>query len=145
MPSDSHKAATNEIDVSRQKSSNTSLKLERFVHTGKDNEENKNDSSSKINNTFPHQKNRNNDKNGINQQSIFRDEAINNLKTEDCSTSLLTARKLNLKLTPLELQIVNIKEQYPDLLLVVECGYKYQFFGEVCINILFLFKVNLTF
>ena len=115
------------------------------MHTGQDNEDNTNDSSSTFNNSLPHQKNRNNDSNNgiINQQSIFRNKTINNLKTEQ--TSLLTARKLNLKLTPLELQIVNIKEQYPDLLLVVECGYKYQFFGEVCINILFLFKFTLIF
>lgn len=32
--------------------------------------------------------------------------------------------------TPLELQIVELKEKYPDVLLVVEVGYKYKFFGE---------------
>ncbi|XP_076055515.1 DNA mismatch repair protein Msh3-like [Oratosquilla oratoria] len=35
-----------------------------------------------------------------------------------------------LKLTPLEQQVVLIKEQYPNALLFVECGYKYRFFGE---------------
>ncbi|KAB7498210.1 DNA mismatch repair protein Msh3 [Armadillidium nasatum] len=34
------------------------------------------------------------------------------------------------KLTPLETQVVAIKENYPDTLLFVECGYKYRFFGE---------------
>ncbi|RXG51223.1 DNA mismatch repair protein Msh3 [Armadillidium vulgare] len=34
------------------------------------------------------------------------------------------------KLTPLETQVVSIKENYPDTLLFVECGYKYRFFGE---------------
>lgn len=43
---------------------------------------------------------------------------------------LLDYRKLNLKLTPLEKQIVALKEEHPQLLLVVECGYKYQLFGE---------------
>lgn len=30
------------------------------------------------------------------------------------------------KLTPLEAQVVAIKEKYPDTLLFVECGYKYR-------------------
>ncbi|GFS00433.1 DNA mismatch repair protein Msh3 [Elysia marginata] len=34
------------------------------------------------------------------------------------------------KYTPLEQQVVDIKEQRPDVLLCVECGYKYRFFGE---------------
>lgn len=32
--------------------------------------------------------------------------------------------------TPLEQQYMEIKEQYKDTLLCVECGYKYRFFGE---------------
>ncbi|XP_014671556.1 PREDICTED: DNA mismatch repair protein Msh3-like [Priapulus caudatus] len=35
----------------------------------------------------------------------------------------------NLKYTPLEQQIVAIKEKHPGTLLMVECGYKYRFFG----------------
>ncbi|XP_038077644.1 DNA mismatch repair protein Msh3-like [Patiria miniata] len=34
------------------------------------------------------------------------------------------------KYTPLELQFLEIKKQYPDALLFVECGYKYKFFGQ---------------
>jgi DNA mismatch repair protein MSH3 len=34
------------------------------------------------------------------------------------------------KLTPLEKQVVAIKHQYPDTVLVVEVGYKFRFFGE---------------
>ena len=44
--------------------------------------------------------------------------------------SLLDHKKYNLKLTPLEQQIVALKEKHPDLLLIVECGYKYQMFGK---------------
>ncbi|KAL6132001.1 hypothetical protein ACLB2K_070373 [Fragaria x ananassa] len=36
----------------------------------------------------------------------------------------------NPKLTPLELQVVDLKKRYPDVLLMVEVGYKYRFFGE---------------
>ena len=34
------------------------------------------------------------------------------------------------KYTPLEKQVMDIKEKNPDVLLFVECGYKYRFFGE---------------
>ncbi|KAF8008565.1 hypothetical protein BT93_K2284 [Corymbia citriodora subsp. variegata] len=34
------------------------------------------------------------------------------------------------KYTPLEQQVVELKEKYPDVLLMVEVGYKYRFFGE---------------
>ncbi|KAM4876033.1 DNA mismatch repair protein Msh3 [Thomomys bottae] len=32
--------------------------------------------------------------------------------------------------TPLELQYIEVKQQYKDAILCVECGYKYRFFGE---------------
>eukprot|EP00850_Spirogloea_muscicola_P002363 SM000009S23492 [mRNA] locus=s9:327453:334432:+ [translate_table: standard] len=34
------------------------------------------------------------------------------------------------KYTPLELQVLDLKRRYPDVLLMVEVGYKYRFFGE---------------
>ncbi|KAF3315478.1 Mismatch repair protein msh3 [Orbilia oligospora] len=40
------------------------------------------------------------------------------------------AAKRGKKLTPLEQQVVDIKEKYADTVLVVEVGYKYRFFGE---------------
>ncbi|KAG7154788.1 DNA mismatch repair protein Msh3-like [Homarus americanus] len=35
-----------------------------------------------------------------------------------------------MKLTPLEQQVVAIKNKHPDIVLFVECGYKYRFFGN---------------
>lgn len=32
--------------------------------------------------------------------------------------------------TPLEQQVIQLKEQHKDVLLAVECGYKYRFFGD---------------
>ena len=32
--------------------------------------------------------------------------------------------------TPLELQFLEVKSKYPDVILLVECGYRYRFFGE---------------
>lgn len=34
------------------------------------------------------------------------------------------------KLTPMEQQVVDLKAQHPGVLLLVECGYRYRFFGE---------------
>lgn len=35
-----------------------------------------------------------------------------------------------IKYTPLEEQYLSIKSQHPDAVLLIECGYKYKFFGE---------------
>ncbi|KAJ1818882.1 Mismatch repair protein msh3 [Coemansia sp. RSA 2675] len=42
----------------------------------------------------------------------------------------LVQRRRGTKYTPLEIQVLEAKEQYPDILLAVEVGYKYRFFGE---------------
>ncbi|KAJ1661173.1 Mismatch repair protein msh3, partial [Coemansia sp. RSA 25] len=42
----------------------------------------------------------------------------------------LVQRRRGVKYTPLELQVLEAKEQHPDVLLAVEVGYKYRFFGE---------------
>ncbi|KAG2185327.1 hypothetical protein INT44_002117 [Umbelopsis vinacea] len=38
--------------------------------------------------------------------------------------------KVKTNYTPLEVQVVELKEKYPGVLLVIEVGYKYKFFGE---------------
>lgn len=40
------------------------------------------------------------------------------------------ANKEKKKLTPLEQQVKDLQSRYPDTLLMVECGYRYRFFGE---------------
>uniref|UniRef100_A0A8C8RNX1 DNA mismatch repair protein MSH3 n=1 Tax=Pelusios castaneus TaxID=367368 RepID=A0A8C8RNX1_9SAUR len=45
------------------------------------------------------------------------------------NTSLLSKRTKSIY-TPLELQVIEMKEQYKDVILCVECGYKYRFFGK---------------
>ncbi|XP_068167936.1 DNA mismatch repair protein Msh3 isoform X2 [Antennarius striatus] len=45
----------------------------------------------------------------------------------DSSTS---SRRTKSVYTPLEQQVVGLKQQHKDALLAVECGYKYRFFGE---------------
>ncbi|KAJ1737616.1 Mismatch repair protein msh3 [Coemansia sp. Benny D160-2] len=42
----------------------------------------------------------------------------------------LVQRKRGVKYTPLETQVLDAKEEHPDMLLAVEVGYKYRFFGE---------------
>ncbi|KAL0254731.1 Mismatch repair protein msh3 [Diplodia seriata] len=41
-----------------------------------------------------------------------------------------TAKKAAAKLTPMEKQIIDLKQTHPDTILVVEVGYKFRFFGE---------------
>jgi hypothetical protein len=44
--------------------------------------------------------------------------------------------------TPLELQFLEVKKAHPDALLMVECGYKYKFFGDdavIASNVLHIF------
>ncbi|GMY07192.1 DNA mismatch repair protein MSH3 isoform X1, partial [Fagus crenata] len=41
-----------------------------------------------------------------------------------------TSQTPKTKYTPLEQQVVDLKNKYPDVLLMVEVGYKYRFFGE---------------
>ena len=45
--------------------------------------------------------------------------------TEPASTPAVTQKP-----TPLEKQVIEFKRRYPSLLLFVECGYRYRFFGE---------------
>ncbi|XP_015878076.3 DNA mismatch repair protein MSH3 [Ziziphus jujuba] len=42
----------------------------------------------------------------------------------------LSSSNPSVKYTPLEQQVVDLKEKYPDVILMVEVGYKYRFFGE---------------
>ncbi|PWA85706.1 DNA mismatch repair protein [Artemisia annua] len=41
---------------------------------------------------------------------------------------------INLKYTPLEQQVVELKSKYKDVLLMIEVGYKYRFFGQDALN-----------
>ncbi|XP_035231122.1 DNA mismatch repair protein Msh3-like isoform X6 [Stegodyphus dumicola] len=60
------------------------------------------------------------------------DEIINENELEVKST------KIDIKYTPLEKQYLGFKKDYPDAVLLIECGYKYRFFGEdakaACVN-----------
>ncbi|KAK7115963.1 DNA mismatch repair protein Msh3-like [Littorina saxatilis] len=46
------------------------------------------------------------------------------------TSSSSAGKKSQVKYTPLEQQYMAIKEQYSDAVLLVECGYKYRFFGQ---------------
>uniref|UniRef100_A0A1A8HDR7 DNA mismatch repair protein MSH3 n=1 Tax=Nothobranchius korthausae TaxID=1143690 RepID=A0A1A8HDR7_9TELE len=46
------------------------------------------------------------------------------------SESSATSRRPKSTLTPLEQQVIQLKEQHKDAMLAVECGYKFRFFGE---------------
>ncbi|KAJ2885614.1 Mismatch repair protein msh3 [Coemansia aciculifera] len=48
----------------------------------------------------------------------------------DGTSIQLVQRRRGVKYTPLEIQVLEAKERHPDILLAVEVGYKYRFFGE---------------
>ncbi|KAJ2071183.1 Mismatch repair protein msh3 [Coemansia sp. S155-1] len=48
----------------------------------------------------------------------------------DGTSIQLVQRRRGVKYTPLEIQVLETKERHPDILLAVEVGYKYRFFGE---------------
>lgn len=41
-----------------------------------------------------------------------------------------SSRRSRTTYTPLEQQVIQLKQQHKDALLAVECGYKYRFFGD---------------
>ncbi|XP_028270128.1 DNA mismatch repair protein Msh3 isoform X2 [Parambassis ranga] len=50
--------------------------------------------------------------------------------TPSSSDSSAPSRRSKSTYTPLEQQVIQLKQQHKDALLAVECGYKYRFFGE---------------
>ncbi|KAJ2746478.1 Mismatch repair protein msh3 [Coemansia sp. BCRC 34301] len=69
-------------------------------------------------------------------ESTQAPEPLDGLSTQQVTGSLdgtsiqLVQRRRGVKYTPLELQVLEAKEKHPDVLLAVEVGYKYRFFGE---------------
>ena len=68
-----------------------------------------------------------NDDEGINTSNSKGKELKKGL---GLNNSLCVNKTTKTKYTPLETQFVEIKKQYPDAVLFIECGYKYRFFGE---------------
>ncbi len=65
------------------------------------------------------------------QKANFLSQFSNQKSSPKSSTSQKkTSKKPTSKYTPLEKQFMEIKEKHKDVILFVECGYKYRFFGE---------------
>ncbi|KAG0460562.1 hypothetical protein HPP92_020859 [Vanilla planifolia] len=63
----------------------------------------------------------------------FNERLVSKLPDPPASSSLPPSRKplaQNPKYTPLEQQVLELKSDHPDVLLMVEVGYRYRFFGE---------------
>ena len=60
---------------------------------------------------------------------ICRIKDISAQKSDIKGSRCLNART-NSTYTPLELQFLEVKSKYPNVLLLVECGYRYRFFAE---------------
>ena len=63
-------------------------------------------------------------------EDIEEEEEVPKPKGKKAQGKPSAPKKGKSKLTPLEKQVVDIKMQYPDTILVVEVGYKYRFFGD---------------
>lgn len=60
---------------------------------------------------------------------ISRIKDISALKSDVKGSRCLNARTKS-TYTPLELQFLEVKSKYPNVILLVECGYRYRFFAE---------------
>ncbi|XP_054842632.1 DNA mismatch repair protein Msh3 [Eublepharis macularius] len=52
------------------------------------------------------------------------------ISCENNTSDMVLNKRTKSIYTPLELQFLEVKNQYKDVILCVECGYKYRFFGE---------------
>ena len=102
-----------------KKPSSGILKLQQFI---------KNDDNSSCEETISRENGMIVNAERISSQLLVATET--HIKSCDAVINNLLNNQFNLKLTPLEQQIVALKREHPQLLLVVECGYKYQMFGE---------------
>ena len=74
-------------------------------------------------------------RNGFLENAVPEDEAANEEDEEDMQPEppkgkSSAAKKRSNKLTPMEIQVLDIKRKHMATLLVVEVGYKFRFFGE---------------
>lgn len=73
----------------------------------------------------------------VSQASSSGGGSSNSSSSSGSAKQKTASKKLSKKgdvFTPLEKQVVQLKEQHPDALLMVECGYRMRFFGEDATN-----------
>lgn len=61
-------------------------------------------------------------------EEMEEEEEADDSEVKDGERVEVSIKKTNF--TPLELQVVTIRKQFPDCLLMVECGYRMRFFGD---------------
>ena len=57
-------------------------------------------------------------------------QKLTSFSNDKGESSTTPAEPVKRKLTPLEEQVISLKDQHPGILLMVECGYRYRFFGD---------------
>ncbi|GIY78874.1 DNA mismatch repair protein Msh3 [Caerostris darwini] len=71
------------------------------------------------------------DKNYTNNVSLeFYQKLKENGTNDDCNNKKNNSSDKNIKYTALEKQYLEFRSKYPDAILLMECGYKYRFFGK---------------
>uniref|UniRef100_A0A3B3ZH75 DNA mismatch repair protein MSH3 n=1 Tax=Periophthalmus magnuspinnatus TaxID=409849 RepID=A0A3B3ZH75_9GOBI len=63
-------------------------------------------------------------------EDIQEDNKTNLVLVRNTSESTSLSRRSKSVYTPLEQQVIDLKQHHQDVLLAIECGYKYRFFGE---------------
>jgi len=76
-------------------------------------------------------------------KSISKSKAVLDKNDTDSLKSLNSRTRSSY--TPLELQFLEVKAKYPDVILFVECGYRYRFFGEDAEVIFQIFCIFLSY
>lgn len=59
-------------------------------------------------------------------KKAFEDEEGTDNKSATFGTKIMS----NVKYTAFEQQVVSLKKKHPDILLLIECGYRFRFFGD---------------
>ena len=76
-------------------------------------------------------------------KSISKSKAVLDKNDTDSLKSLNSRTRSSY--TPMELQFLEVKAKYPDVILFVECGYRYRFFGEDAEVIFQIFCIFLSY
>eukprot|EP00833_Pecoramyces_ruminatium_P007323 jgi/Orpsp1_1/1181355/evm.model.c7180000076932.1 len=87
-------------------------------------------SETNINNTSLISSNDKIQNNNCNTKKMLKDISKYSSSITSLQPRIANKSREKINYTPLELQYINLKEKYPNILLAIEVGYKYRFFDE---------------
>jgi hypothetical protein len=72
-------------------------------------------------------------------QAVLKEASTSHRQHHQETSSALSTNKANY--TPLEKQVLEIRSQHPDCMLMVQCGYRMRFFGDDAVNAAKVLKI----